>query len=212
MNETLTNVDVVVYALAILGGADKTVYSEEIAAKCYELAPEKFSWQLQKYKEKKWPDKYIVKTALEDAKKKKLGGLVEGRYALEKTRDGWRITIQGMKWFKESQQRIEHVLGSMRAISKKDKSEYDRIMQHIAKHKLYKIFSSGQSLTSCTIYQFADMLGCSPDAPIDIIQAKFNRLLSIAQVIDNTSMLMFLNTFCSIFRQLGIEPIYSEKD
>lgn len=70
----ISNVDVAVYILATLGGAEKTVYSEHIAAKCYEVAPGRFSWRLPDYREKGWPDKYIVKTALEDAKKDELWG------------------------------------------------------------------------------------------------------------------------------------------
>jgi len=53
--ESLTNVDIVVYVTAVLGGAEKKVYSEVIAAKCFELDPARFSWRLPDYR--KWPDK-----------------------------------------------------------------------------------------------------------------------------------------------------------
>ena len=76
----VSNVDIVVYVLGLLGGAEKTVYSEEVAAKCYEVAPTRFSWRLPAYRAKGWPDKYVVKTALEDAKKDKYGALVDGGY------------------------------------------------------------------------------------------------------------------------------------
>jgi hypothetical protein len=76
----VSNVDVVVYVLALLGGVEKTVYSEDVAARCYEVAPSRFSWQLPKYRQKGWPDKYIVRAGLEDAKKEKHGALVVGAY------------------------------------------------------------------------------------------------------------------------------------
>src|SRR5687767_12516037 len=97
-NEDITNVDIVVYALAILRGAERTVHSEDIAAKCYELAPSRFSWRLAAYRDKGWPDKYIVKTALEDAKKEH-SALVEGAYTLDTAKDGWRLTPKGASWF-----------------------------------------------------------------------------------------------------------------
>ncbi len=211
--ERLTNVDVVVYALAVLGGAEKTVYSEEIAVKCYELAPKKFSWQLPHYKDKEWPDKYIVKTALEDAKKKKYGSLVEGRYALETTKDGWRLTHYGVKWFKMSKTNIENVLGTARSlISKKDKEEYIRTIRALSKHHLYKHYIAVRSLQGSTVYQLTDMLNCSPDAPSDLIKRKFTRLLVIAELMDNDDIRDFLHLFYSAFPQLELDIIQGEEE
>lgn len=104
--DDISKVDMVVYALAVLGGAHSTIHSEDIAAKCYELAPSRFSWGMEKYKSRGWPDKYIVKTALEDAKKDKYGALAEGTYALELSKDGWRLTPKGAKWLKRNLKRM----------------------------------------------------------------------------------------------------------
>jgi len=106
-NSAITNLDIAVYALAKLNGAEKKVKSEDIAAKCYELSPSRFSWRLALYREKGWPDKYIVKTALEDTKKEKNGGLVEGSYSLDLSKDGWQLTLAGAAWFRSNTKRIE---------------------------------------------------------------------------------------------------------
>ena len=66
-NKPVTNVEVVVLALGRLGGTTKKVFSEEIAVEAHGLAAGRFSWRLEQYRERGWPDKYIVKTALEDA-------------------------------------------------------------------------------------------------------------------------------------------------
>ena len=203
---SITNVDVVVYALAILGGAEKPVYSEDIAVKCYELAPSRFSWQFPRYREKGWPDKYIVKTALEDAKKSKNGGLVEGSYALEITRDGWRLTPRGANWFKESKSRIEKEIGIAGSnIPKRAKEEIERSMQAVAKHPLYKKYLENGSLEGSTIYELTDMLNCSPDAPIELITRKFQRLRSMAELMDKKDVIVFLELFYATFPQLGLE-------
>ncbi len=104
----LTNIDVVVYVLAMLNGATRTVHSEDIAATSHKLTPSRFSWKLRQYVQ--WPDKYIVKTALEDAKKEEFGSLVEGSYALEISKDGWRLTVQGVEWVERNRTRIQSAL------------------------------------------------------------------------------------------------------
>jgi hypothetical protein len=109
-DSAITNVDIAVYALAILRGANRRVKSEDIAAKCYALCPARFSWRLIIYRDKGWPDKYIVKTALEDAKKEKNGGLVDGSYSLDLSKDGWQLTPPGAVWFRTNTKRIEKVL------------------------------------------------------------------------------------------------------
>jgi len=61
----ISNIHIAVYALTDLGGAERTVPSEDIAARCYELAPERFGWRREPYRSKGWPDKYTARFALE---------------------------------------------------------------------------------------------------------------------------------------------------
>ncbi|MCI0356470.1 MAG: hypothetical protein L0099_15755, partial [Acidobacteria bacterium] len=42
--EVLNNIDITVYALYFLGGIEKIVHTEDMANKCYELAPQSFAW------------------------------------------------------------------------------------------------------------------------------------------------------------------------
>ena len=105
----VTNVDVVLWALAQAGGATRKVPSEEIAAEAHSIAPDRFSWQLPKYRVRGWPDKYIVKTALEDAKKKENGGLVTGDYANDLAKDGWTLTSRGARWIIDNAERQFHI-------------------------------------------------------------------------------------------------------
>jgi hypothetical protein len=200
-NKGISNVDVVVYVLAILGGAERTVYSEDIAAKSYDLAPGRFSWKLSCYKEKGWPDKYVAKTALEDAKKGEYGALVEGSYALEIARDGWRLTPAGAVWFKQSRGRIEKELGAEGSIV--PKKDIERFMKVLGKQPLYKKYLQSKSLNNSTIYELADMLNCSPDAPKDVITRKFRRLLSMAELANRKDIVVFLEACYTAFPQLA---------
>lgn len=42
--ENLSNIDIVVYALYVLGGWRERIHTEDIALKCFEIAPSRFSW------------------------------------------------------------------------------------------------------------------------------------------------------------------------
>jgi hypothetical protein len=76
------NVAIAVYALRILGGATQFVHTEDVALKCFELVPERFSWR--RYPQ--YPDGAPARFALEDAKKPKYGHLTDGNRGGRKNR------------------------------------------------------------------------------------------------------------------------------
>jgi hypothetical protein len=81
--------EVAVLAVADLGGAARSIDTEDIAIRCHQLAPSHFSWR-------KYPAQVnleIVRVSLSDAKKQKNGQLVSGS-----GRDGWRLTRKGLDW------------------------------------------------------------------------------------------------------------------
>jgi hypothetical protein len=81
--------EVVALAVAELGGASRSVDTEDVAIRCHELAPTLFSWR-------KYPSQVnleIVRVSLSDAKKQKNGQLLSGS-----GRDGWRLTRRGLDW------------------------------------------------------------------------------------------------------------------
>mgnify|MGYP001068756683 CR=1 FL=1 len=108
--EKLSDKDIVLYALYILGGWQKRVHTEDIALKCHELAPRKFSW-VKYHSTKSVPTRF----ALETAKKPKYGALVKGgseRKRTVRSVRGWMLTSEGVKWIKLHKQRIEQYLGT----------------------------------------------------------------------------------------------------
>ena len=185
--------DIVVYALARLGGAKKTVHSEDIAAKCYELAPDRFAWRLPQYRKKGWPDKYVVKTALVDAKKQEYGGLVEGTYKLDAAKDGWRLTAQGATWFKENARRIESALKVQTHSPAMSAKERSRFLKRIHSQALFKAFVKTRALKEATRYEFTDFLSCSPDVPREVIVRKFQTLEATATHAGDQDVISFLD-------------------
>jgi len=89
--------EVVLLALADLGGARKRVDTEDVAIRARELAPEAFSWR--KYPEH--VDLDGVRVALHDAAKASFGSLLEGSVQL-----GWSLTPAGVEWVKKNRRRL----------------------------------------------------------------------------------------------------------
>jgi len=198
-SEAVSNIDIAVYALAILGGVESNVHTEHIAAKCFELARVRFSWVLPIYRGK-WPDKEIVRSALEDGKKETNGALVQGKHARDTSKDGWRVTPKGVEWITKNKGRIA------RALKQKEpslpKREAERFIKKIKRDQFFKYFQERHSLGDTPQYMFTDMLVCAPDAARNIIKQKFEHVYANAELVGDTEILDFLKACKEKFRDL----------
>ena len=97
VTSALTRPEAATLALALLGGADNAVHTEDVAVQLETLAPEMFSWQ--KYRDR--TDKELVRVALSDARLK--ARLVIGSHAR-----GWMLTPSGVKFAQANRHRVEH--------------------------------------------------------------------------------------------------------
>lgn len=91
MTTEYSHTEVVALAVFELGGAEKSVDTEDIAIKANDLAPGRFCWQ-------KYPDRInleAVRKRLSDAKKPEHGSYVTGS-----PKKGWSLTHSGLKWAK----------------------------------------------------------------------------------------------------------------
>lgn len=198
---TLSNLDLVVFALYRLGGASRKVYTEEIAWECYQTAPERFSWRLPQFRNRGFPDKDIVRVALTDAAKAKHGRLVRGRYGVEisgRMSDGWQLTPQGAKWILENQRRIAGATAGK--TSTLPPREAQRFTRQILQDPSFQAFLR-DGINGLTQYMFTDLLGCSPDAPLGIIQNKFERMLATAELVQDDAVISFLKKCREKFTQ-----------
>ncbi len=92
--EKLTNEQVVTIAIYYIGGVLEPVHSEDIAVKAFDLAPDRFRWQLDKYKEN--INLAYVYNSLTDARKAQNGALITGSIS-----KGWLLTAEGVKLCKK---------------------------------------------------------------------------------------------------------------
>lgn len=191
----LTNVDVAVFALAQLDGATKKVHHEHVAAKAFELAPDKFGWILPEYREKQWPDKEAVRAALVNAGTKEYGRLVEGGYNKDPSKDGWRLTASGAEWIVTNEKRL--LDGFCEKPAQIPRRQAQRFCKRLKNDPMFRRYRKIGEVESASQYDFTDLLVCSPDAPRETIQTKFERLVATALIVKDKDILSFLDA-CKI--------------
>jgi hypothetical protein len=204
MAETeLSNVDITVYALSRLRGHERKVHTEEIAVEAFQLAKERFGWKLREFREKGFPDKEVARIALMDAAKEKYGALVEGRSGVEargKDTDGWMLTPAGSAWVRDNFSRLEQGLGTSRP--NMSKAEADRFRKRITSQPLFQKYLQKTDLAGESPYALTDMLNTSPDAPKEVIAAKFLRVQATAALIGDPTIAGFLDACARAFPNL----------
>ncbi len=182
---------IAVYALSLLGGIQQKVHTEDVAQKCLEIAPNRFKWERYNY-----PDKELVRKALFHASEKRNGGLVAGRSGIEqrgKSRDGWQLTPAGAAWIRQSESALVAAVHSTG--ERVPRREADRFLKRIRSESAFRIFKEHGNLSEVSPYMFTDLLNSSPDASIDTIRFKFDRLFSYAELVNDKEVIQFL-TLC----------------
>jgi hypothetical protein len=188
--DDVKSMDLAVFALSLLDGAVHKVHTEDIAKKCFEIAPDRFRWE--KYE---FPDKELVRKALFHASEQRNGGLVTGRAGGDqrgKNRDGWQLTPAGAAWVRNAESILK---GGAVATSGSvmPRKEADRLRRRLRAEQLFKTFKQQGNLAGISRYQFTDLLNCSPDASADTIKQKYDRLQSTAALLGDEDVLAFLD-------------------
>jgi len=197
MVETKTpNWEIAVYALYLLDGAKKSVHTEDISLKCFEIAPGAFSWIRHGH----LPDKEVTRSSLVDARKPKYGRLVIGRAGRFKGQyrdrgtspepDGWRLTQEGVKWVLENQARLESGLGN--PLPHSTRQEALKAIERIRRHTLYQQFELDGSSFVPSLGELASMLRCRVDAEDRVWASRFLSLRNQAEVAGENVVVRFL--------------------
>ncbi len=192
----LRNWEIAVYALYLTCGASRWVHTEDIAIKCFELAPDSFSWI--KYPD--YPDKDIARVGLIDARKEKVGALVAGRAGKGKGHrikdneqrqvDGWQLTEAGATWVTRNEERLAKDLSQ-----RQPKSHRQELLQSVArvrKHILFKNFQEQPNSFVPTIGLLAELLRCRVDAESHVWERRFDTLRNQAQLARQEDVLEFI--------------------
>ncbi len=188
----LSDKDIVIYALYLLGGWQKRVHTEDIAIKCFELAPNRFSW----IKYPQFPDLAPARFALEAAKKQMNGNLVEGESERKGDRrgiGGWRLTGSGLSWIEINKKRIEFSLekkdiGGERLLS-------DRRFKELLRSMAFKKFMDMGENATINMAEFTESLVCTINTSREILRERIEQLKIVATKQKNLSVVKYLD-FC----------------
>jgi hypothetical protein len=187
----ITNVDVVTFVLAELGGTEKPIHLEEIAVRAFEFSPGAFRWDLDEFSH--FIDKDKVRVSLTDAAKEKYGHLVRAvgpkRTGVSKPTDAWQLTPAGVAWYLESRTQISETLGVTRPAIKRGKAT--KLRSRVSGSDLYKRYVAEGAVPNDP-YAFADLLEVSPDASTTVIQDKLELLLNQIRLLDDPELLTFV--------------------
>ena len=190
-SSTPTNVDIVVFALASLEGAERSVHLEEIAIEAHRLSPGAFRWDLDEYAE--MIDKDKVRVSLTDAQKDKYGNLVRAvgpkRQGLSKPTDVWRLTPAGVEWHMENRAFLSEEFGEQQPALKKGRAR--RVRDRILDSDLYKEFQKNGRV-EYQPFLFADLVESSPDADESVIQKRYDELLGQVVLLKEADLKRFL--------------------
>ncbi|MBI4668353.1 MAG: hypothetical protein HY747_04070 [Elusimicrobia bacterium] len=188
--------EIAIYAVCILDGILKRVHTEDIALKCFELAPDSFSWI--KYPE--YPDKEVVRSALVDARDKKCGVLLQGRSGkglgqLGRTKappnpDGWMLTAAGVKWIKKNEKRISTLLKVRQPNIWRQ--ELRRKLARLQNHTLFQNYKDQPKTFNPSLGDMAEYYQCRVDSERAVWEKRFSSVRNIAQAADNSSLLAFV--------------------
>ena len=173
----MTNPQVAVLALYSLGGATARQHQEDVAVKCYELAPRRFSWERHDY-----PDIDRAGGALRDGKKAKNGALVTGD-----KRIGWLLTPAGIDWARE---RAQLTGGSKAKGASVLSAADDRELKQLREHRLFREWRTGSDHVS--IFETADAVALPADIDADAIIRRIQQLEGAARAGQRTDLEGFL--------------------
>lgn len=197
MTPKLVNWEIAVYALYLAGGASKPVHTEDVALKCFELAPDSFSWV--RYPNN--PDKDIARVALTDARKAKAGVLVTGRAGKgvrhvasargAASTDGWMLTEAGVQWVLANETRLVGVLGTKATAY--HRQDLLQKVKRVRKHRLFEMFKRSSDNFSPSLGDLADLLRCRVDADEGVWKKRIDLLRNQAILSQQEDMLTFVN-------------------
>lgn len=189
---TLSDKDVAVYALYILGGWRKRIHTEDVALKCYQLAPSKFSW----VKYSQYPDIAPARFALEAAKKPENGALVKGESERKRTAQsigGWMLTTEGVQWIKVNKLRIQQYLGEHAPVG--DRLSSDRRLKELLKSIAYKKFRDYGGKAEISHADFAESLVCTVNTRPQVLNDRLDLLYSTAEELGREDVKNYVS-FC----------------
>lgn len=193
----LSNIDVALFALHRLGGAERPVDTEEIALECWKLVPQKFSWK--KYPQ--YPESEPARSALFDAAKPKHGKLVRGN----KSKTGWMLTVAGVDYVRRKLPLLQNLSSEPTDIRAR-RQEVHKLLVPLERSAAFKKFAQGKSCKGIERHEFAEALRCPVDASPSVMRSRVETLKTRAKDGNREDLLEFLEVCEQYFGDMLTAP------
>ena len=174
------NQDVFVWALYLLGGADKDVDVEEIYLKCFELAPARLGWRTHP----EIPDYKKTSKALQSIEATTHVGLLHRPHKYSR-----RLTLEGIKWVEAYRSILEKNYSKAIVQASKTTNQHER-----KRHELKKSDAWAKFLIDPATVEISDAaaaLQCSAASPMSVWSGRVNDLRRTGDLLLDESILNF---------------------
>lgn len=189
MTSELTNWELFVWSLWLLGGAAEKVDVEDVFIKCFELAPNRFAWRSRP----DLPDYKKCSKALRDAEARRPSLLL-------KTSDGFKrqLTVEGQEWIRKNEDRMRTEVHGGKTISEPRTRPRLRMLSEVEKSDVYGDWSSRGTLPE-EKWKVAELLRCSPDSDRRIWRDRLQVLRAAASGTERVQVLRFLDELAGAY-------------
>ena len=179
-SDTPNNQDALVFALYLLGGADKDKDVEEIFLKCHELAPARLSWRTRP----DLPDYKKVSKALQSVEATTHFGLFHhtNQYAR-------RLTLDGVRWVETYLPTLEKIYANAPVGASRANNMHERRRQEIKSSDVWQTFKTEPGLLSKV--EFAAVLQCSPASSPVTWGSRIHDVKRAADVLKDEELMSF---------------------
>jgi len=183
------NQDVFVWALYLLGGADRDVDVEDVYLKSFELAPARLGWRTRP----DIPDYKKTSKALQSVEATTHVGLVHkvGQH----TR---RLTADGAAWVERYKGILEGTYSSVKVVPGARNSQHERSRRAIRASKSFEGWING---TPFSLEQLADALDCNPASSKKVWTSRLDGVRRTADVASDRELEDFAAAAAEFLRE-----------
>lgn len=181
-SDSANNQDVFLWALYVLGGADRDVDVEDIYLKCFEMAPARLGWRTQP----QIPDYKKTSKALQSVEATTHVGLIHRPHQYSR-----RLTFEGTKWVEAYKDILERVYSKHAVAASANTNMHERTRLAIKESSSWKVFLQDPSMLDTA--DLAALLRCTATSPKETWKSRILDLRRAAEVLQDMELVDFAN-------------------
>ena len=179
-NDSANNQDVFIWALYILGGADRDVDVEEIYLKCFQIAPARLGWRTRP----DIPDYKKTSKALQSVEASTHVGFIHRPHQYSR-----RLTIEGINWVEAYKGILEDIYSKHSVAASANTNMLERTRQAIKESGTWRVFESDPS--QLDIAELAALLRCTATSPQETWKSRILDVKRAAEVLNDDALADF---------------------